>query len=268
MRRFLILLIVAILGILLAGVLLHLSASEAGNTNGYNLVTQGPLQRILNPQVNEPQSSRNFLLPDIIVTAPKTLTLRRSADGSGSMRFSTTFQNQGSGPLEIFGHHDKKREITYAAQYVYEDGGPGEYRNFGEFVFHPTHRHWHVEDYVVYELWSTNAEGQADQVIAKTDKMSFCLWDENSEDLMMPGAPQSRAYPRNCDGVMQGISVGWSDTYAANIDGQVIEFPAIPDAIYQFHSIANPDKAVLESDYSNNTNVTTIELRGNRLTVR
>lgn len=267
MRRSIFLLLVLVFGTILAGFFLHLSASEAGNTNGDNLITQSPLQRFLNPLPKEVVPVRNFLLPDIVVTSPETLILRRAADGSGSLRFSTTFKNEGKGPLEIFGHNDPERQVTYAAQYVYEDGGPGEYRNFGEFVFHPTHTHWHVEDYVFYELWSTNSEGNQEQMIAKTEKMSFCLWDENIENLELEGAPRSRVYIRDCDGRMQGMSVGWSDTYAANIDGQQLDFPIITDGMYLFKSISNPEQAILESNYDNNTDVTKIQLTGNRLTV-
>lgn len=203
-------------------------------------------------------------MPDVVPTAPLEMYIRSTA-GKKALRFSTTFYNQGQGPLEIVGHTDAKNKLTYASQYIYEEGGPGEYHDMGSFVYHPAHSHWHVSEYVFYELWSTNSQGQADKFLINTDKMSFCIWDEKVYDLTIDKAPQGRIYPRICNGRQQGMSVGWSDTYTAGIEGQEIDVTGISDGTYVFRTIINPDKKIAETNYDNNKVDVTVEIKGNRL---
>ena len=210
------------------------------------------------------EDKRNLLLPDIVPTSPLSMYITGGA-ANKTIRFSTTFYNQGRGPLEIFGHTDKEKKLTYASQYVYEDGGPGLFRDMGTFVFHPAHNHWHVDEYVFYELWSVNGEGKADKILVTTDKMSFCIWDEKVRDLSIDGAAKTQAYPRTCNGIKQGMSVGWSDTYAAAIEGQEIDVTNIPDGTYIFRSLVNPNRRVAETNYDNNQVDVTIEIKGNNL---
>ena len=207
---------------------------------------------------------RQLLLPDIVPTTPLEIYIRNSA-GKKTLRFSTTFYNQGQGPLELVGHTNKENNITYASQYIYEKGGAGLYRDIGGFVFHPPHTHWHVDQYVFYELWNVNDKGEANSLMARTDKMSFCIWDERAQDLKIADAPQARVYPRTCNGRQQGMSVGWSDTYSASIEGQELNITEIPDGIYIFRSIINPDKKIAETDYDNNQIDITIEIKGSSL---
>ncbi len=207
---------------------------------------------------------RVLLLPDVVPTEPAEMYIRNSA-GKKTLRFSTTFYNQGKGPLELIGHTDTKNNITYASQYIYEENGVGQYRDIGGFVFHPLHGHWHVDQYVFYELWSTNSQGKADKFLINTDKMSFCIWDEKVHDLTIDNAPKGRVYLRTCNGRQQGMSVGWSDTYTAAIEGQEIDITGIADGTYIFRSIINPDKKIAETNYDNNKVDATIEIKGSTL---
>ncbi len=207
---------------------------------------------------------RNLLIPDVVPTAPLQILIR-NVGGKKELRFSTTFYNQGKGALELIGHTDKEKNITYASQYVYEKDGPGLFREMGSFVYHTAHTHWHVDQYVFYELWSTNDEGKTDKLLITTDKMSFCIWDENSHNLKLEDAPQGRIYARTCNGRQQGMSVGWSDTYSASTEGQSVDIKDVPDGTYIFRSIINPDKKILELDYDNNVVDITIEIKGNTL---
>lgn len=204
---------------------------------------------------------RELLLPDMEMVEPKQLGIAGSGD-SRKLRFSTTFVNVGQGALEVFGHHDDETKLTYAAQYVYEQGGPGEYRQIGEFVFHPEHDHWHVGNYVWYELWSV-VEDQPGEKLRSTEKLSFCIWDEHTNNLNLPGASQARVYTWPCVSSRQGMSVGWGDTYLARVEGQEIDLAGLVDGEYYFKSGLNPDRKILESNYDNNENLIRIEIRGN-----
>lgn len=213
------------------------------------------------------EQGRNLLMPDIVPTQPFQILIKNS-DGKKLLRFSTTFYNQGQGPLELFGHTDRSKNITYANQYLYEVDGPGLYRDIGSFVYHPDHSHWHVDQYVFYQLWTINGEGNAEKLLMTTDKMSFCIWDEDPHDLNREKASKSRVYFRTCNGRQQGMSVGWSDTYDASIEGQELDITGIPDGNYIFRTTINPDKKMLETDYSNNENDIKIEIKGNTVTRR
>jgi len=232
----------------------------------YLLVVSGVLNstkvretfRLPLPEVPE----RSLLLPDLVVTKPKELYIRNVGEKK-TIRFSTTFINFGKGPLEIIGHTDKKSNMTYAAQYIGEESGPGLYQDVGSFVFHPEHDHWHLESYVYYQLLAFK-DGQ---LLAETEKKSFCIFDEIKQTSDLENVPTSRFYSSNCDRQIQGMSVGWSDTYLARFEGQELDVTGIPDGRYIFRSIINPERSIMEDNYDNNTADTVIAITGNRLEV-
>jgi hypothetical protein len=210
------------------------------------------------------KETKKLLLPDMVATKPLTLLIR-SEGGKKKLRFSTTFYNKGIGPLEIIGHNDPKTGKTYASQYIYEEDGGGVFKDIGSFVYHPTHSHWHVDQYVFYELWSVK-DGHEDERLITTEKMSFCIWDQNQHDLSLDKASKVRVYTHTCQRNTQGMSVGWSDTYSAGIEGQDVDVTGIPDGVYVFKTIINPDRKMEEMDYDNNKNIEIIEIKGNIVT--
>jgi hypothetical protein len=167
--------------------------------------------------------------------------------------------------MEVIGHHDVETDTTYAAQYVKQAGGPGIFRDIGTFVLHPTHDHWHVEGWAQYQLWSVTELGERNELLATTDKHSFCIWDENSYDLDFKNASQSRQYFYTCNRQVQGMSVGWSDTYRARVDGQEMDLGQLPDGRYIFRSMINPDEKIMEITYDNNDNQVYLTIRGNQI---
>jgi hypothetical protein len=205
----------------------------------------------------------DLLLPDMQLAPPTTLYIRQQA-GRKTMRFNTTFSNIGNGPLELTGHKDDEREVVIATQHIRKIDGGSESVVIGEFVYHPTHKHWHVDRYAQFQVYSYDAEGNPQNLMASTDKFSFCIWDEHTYDLSLPGAPQTRQYPR-CINDIQGNSVGWGDTYTARTDGQEIDITNIPDGKYLIKSIVNADRTLREINYDNNEAILYIEITGNSL---
>lgn len=203
-----------------------------------------------------------LLLPDLIVLPPRQISMN---SGQRVMRFSTTFANIGDGPLELIGHKAVGKELTYASQYILNKDGAGVYREVGEFVFHPGHDHWHVDDYVFYELWSMNQQGEPAELKASTEKMSFCIWDEHRYDGEVNGEAPSRVYTSPCTRISQGMSVGWGDTYTARVEGQEISLQGLADGTYLFVSKVNPDRKIFEKNYDNNESRVKVELAGNNL---
>ncbi len=185
------------------------------------------------------------------------------ADQPG-VRFTTTFVNQGKGPLEVLGKSDLEKNITKASQRILKTDGTFEERQLGEFVFHPGHEHWHIENYSLFEFWSVKEEGQRDKLLATTNKMSFCLWDEEAFDLNLGNAAQSQKYV-SCNNEIQGVSVGWSDTYQASVEGQQLDISLVTDGSYLLRFVINPDRKILEADYSNNEVLLPIKIKGDNL---
>lgn len=216
------------------------------------------------PVAPSPTPEVKALLPDLAIQEPQQLFIRRQANGR-ALRFDTSTMNIGEGPFEVLGHHDKERNQTFASQYVKLSDGTGRYKEVGAFVFHPTHNHWHVENYVKYELLTVNENNEPGEKKAESEKISSCFWDRRVFNLDLPSAAKVRNYPYSCTQTSQGISVGWADIYEATFDGQEIIIDAVPDGRYFLRYQVNPDNIFEEKDTANNTGVTLIEISGNRV---
>lgn len=228
---------------------------------GYLLNQSRPLSTGSPP----PATEEDLLLPDLKLSPPGQLYITTS-EGIRKIRFSTTFINQGNGPIEVMGRTDLEKNKTGATQRISKKDGSLVDREIGEFVFHPGHEHWHIENYALFELWNLKGNGERDRLLATTNKMSFCLWDENPYDLSLENASQVQKYV-NCNNEIQGVSVGWSDTYDASVEGQELDITSIDDGSYLIRSLINPDRKIMESDYDNNEVFLRIRISGNVLTI-
>ena len=63
------------------------------------------------------------------------------------------------------------------------------------------------------------------------------------------------------------LSVGWGDTYKADLEGQTLDLGDAGDGIYSVVSISNPRGRLLESDCANNLGVTYFRLRADTVTL-
>jgi hypothetical protein len=201
------------------------------------------------------------LYPDLVTLPPSEFQFDRvEIDGEFQevMRFTTTTLNRGPGPLELRGQSAGVR--TFVFQRIHDDGGGVVEEPAGEFVFHPTHRHWHFEQFADHELWpraeydawiaSGRQEGGPRWRGSKTtgEGESICVQDsKRMEDL--PGSPERRGYS-GCRREIQGLSVGWGDQYAYDLPGQWVAFGAErpPDGDYVLRIIADPSNHIFESE--------------------
>lgn len=209
----------------------------------------------------------DLLYPDMIIVPPKQLYIARPSANIKTLRFSTTFANIGTGPLEIIGHHDLEQSKTFATQYIRKTTGGGEFRDIGEFIYHPEHNHWHVDEYVQYQIWTIKNGSERRDMVANTGKQSFCIWDEHTYDTKLPSAVKTRFYTSACSRNTQGMSVGWGDTYQARVEGQVIDITNIPDGEYILYYEINPDKKIIEGNYDNNSGQQKISINGTTLRI-
>jgi phosphohistidine phosphatase SixA len=202
----------------------------------------------------------NLLLPDLVTLPPSQLGIRSySVTGKRLLRFTNSIQNNGPGAAEIWGYSDPASEKTIVVQSIHTvDGSLLRNVVVGEFIFHPEHDHWHVEGFARYELWSLDANGDLDTVIAVADKVSYCLRDDARSEL--PDAPTQQTYMM-CDQKRQGISAGWMDVYEYYLPGQNIDITDVPDGSYALRSIVDPGNQFRELSRSNNAGSTHVSRR-------
>ena len=168
------------------------------------------------------------------------------------LRFSNTAWNAGAGPLELHGTPDGTSTVT---QRIFDDaGGYTDVAVGNDFTFHPGHNHFHFEDFAEYELWtkadydawiaSGRSVGRAQRVGTKT---TFCVMDA-SRVQTLPGTPAAAAYSQ-CGTSVQGLSVGWGDTYGWSLPEQWIDLGGayLPNGTYVLRSIADPRNKLYES---------------------
>jgi len=204
------------------------------------------------------------LLPDLVTLPPSQFGIRTySVTGKRLLRFTNSIQNNGPGAAEIWGYSDPVSEKTIVVQSIYTaDGSPSKNVVAGEFIFHPEHDHWHVEEFARYELWSLDLGGALETIIAISEKVSYCLRDDARSEL--PDAPRQQTYMM-CDQKKQGITIGWIDVYEYYLPGQNIDITDVPDGIYALRSIVDPGNQFRELNRGNNAATVYLEISGDRV---
>jgi hypothetical protein len=204
------------------------------------------------------------LLPDLQVSEPRELYIQYGEDGIREIRFSTTIANLGDGPLHMVGAFDEGTGAVSTIQLVALADGTTREIDVGRFVFDDGHDHWHLEDFIVFELLELRPDGTPGRVLETTGKMTFCLADSYPVAESPPNAAPN-AGVTSCDQEIQGISVGWADIYVSELPGQELDIPELPDGRYGIRSTVDPVGLLLETDDNNNSTVNLVEISGDAI---
>jgi hypothetical protein len=197
-------------------------------------------------------------LPNLKALPASNLSL-----GSGLLRFSTTSWNSGTGPLELVGGDVTGPDKQKVLQRVYNSGGSYTEHLAGEFTYHADHNHIHFDDYALYTLQRADAPGQSDRYGSKT---TFCVMDTTKVS-SLPGAPSQPVYSV-CGRFVQGMSVGWGDTYGAHLSGQWIVVTDVPDGTYRLRIDVDPKGLLREANETDNASCVLLSIKQpNTLTV-
>ena len=208
-----------------------------------------------------------LLLPDLQVWPPFDLSVQHLPwNGRRRLRLAITFWNSGRGPLELQGVFDSASGQTQVWQQIHAEDGSVQQYSAGEFVWHPEHGHWHFEDFAVYELWSVSAKGALERVVATSGKVTFCILETNVVDADRPDFSGRRAYAI-CGPNRQGLSVGWGDTYASDLVGQMVDVTDVSNGVYALKVTVDPHNRLTEASDSNNAAVAYIEIKNKRVYV-
>src|SRR5262245_60181270 len=163
-------------------------------------------------------ASAQTLLPPNLKAMPagNIYIVNDTAAGTITLRFATTSWNSGTGPLQLeAGTVDTGSGKQQVYQRLFADDGSSVLHLAGWFEYHPAHQHFHFDDYALYTLQPVNAPGGYQMTGSKT---TFCVMDTTKVS-NLPGSPGSAVY-NTCGSTIQGMSVGWGDTYGAHLAGQ------------------------------------------------
>lgn len=181
--------------------------------------------------------------------ATNVALVANTTSGTSALRFSTTSWNSGTGALQLeAGAVDTGSGKRLVNQRIFLSDGTSILHNSGSFTYHPEHNHVHFDNYALYTLQPVNAPGGSLRTGSKT---TFCVMDTTKVNTNLPGAPGTAFY-NTCGNVIQGMSVGWGDTYGSHLAGQEIDFTDNADGIYQLKIEVDPKNAIVESTKADN----------------
>ena len=208
------------------------------------------------------------LLPDLDQESPSGLLVTHGRDG-WRLGFASAVRNVGAGPLIIDGRRNSRVEETMVAeQMIRRSSGPREVvKGVGRLRYtrSPDHEHWHLLHFDRYELRRPGGRRAA----VRDRKSGFCLGDRYGvTDPVLPAKPPEPVYRSRCglerpglNGVREGISVGYGDDYAANLEGQYLRLDGLRGGRYLLVHRANPDRRLLETSFANNASSLLLRLR-------
>jgi len=201
------------------------------------------------------------LIPDLTPMKILNLGLYHNGDKE-TIRFTTTIVNIGDGPFEV-----KSRRISTdsseAYQNIYNDfGDVSNSKRIGEFVFHPTHNHYHLDNvatYSIYQGLDDGTQGKYSQQLTTSNKVSFCMEDTIP---LNPTVEGSQRFTK-CNTDVQGISPGYADVYADYLPDQDLNVNDLEsDTVYYLEVNVNPKRNFIEKDLDNNIAWVSFTLEG------
>ncbi len=202
------------------------------------------------------------LLPNLIPLPARDLRITWE-NGVRLLKFTTTSWNAGRGPLELRpGAVDTGSGKQQVIQRIYNDDGSFTDQAINTWMeWHPSHNHFHLNDYAIYTLQAASAPGQS---LSTGSKTTFCIIDTDRVNLKLPGAPKHAAYT-GCGLDRQGMSVGWGDSYGYWLDGQSLPIGGLPDGDYVLQIEIDPKHHLLEATTADNISTLNFRITGDSI---
>jgi Lysyl oxidase len=213
------------------------------------------------------------LLPDLEQETPSGLVLTKPSKRSEwRLGFRSAVRNVGAGPLIIDGRRAMPDHDMAAEQVIVNQGAPRTVvpdAGMLRYVRSPDHKHWHLLGFDQYALRRPGG-----RTVVRDRKSGFCLGDRYEVSVSVPLAA-ARApeplYTSRCGldqpgrlGIREGISVGYGDDYAANLEGQYLPLDGLRAGRYELVHTVNADQRLRESSYENNEAAILLRLRWRR----
>jgi hypothetical protein len=201
------------------------------------------------------------------------------------LRFTTSVENIGNGPVLLYGHRDNTNQVTMGVRQAFQVGQhgpiPDSYinaqRGTDQAMYYDAARQdWQLLNFARMELKTLNGE-----TVAKGNNIEFCLGDRytaaDADSLVhnahQDGSPEGKLaeklsgnqYCKYRDSlttdVKEGISVGRGDNDSYNTAFQWLDVTHVPSGIYVVTSTVNSSHTLLETNYDNNSSAIAISLQ-------
>jgi hypothetical protein len=204
------------------------------------------------------------LLPDLDQAEPSAIAVVRDGD-SYLLTFASAVDNIGSGPLLIEGERpNTATPMMSVSQLVRRTDGSTRVRAVGahiHYVREETHEHWHLLGFESYEL----RRAASNELVRPDRKTGFCLGDRYRTDsrTTLPFV-WTEDCGRNEPGllaVQQGISPGYGDDYVPQLEGQYVDVTSVPAGRYLLVHRVNPEGVLEEETLSNNAASVLVRIR-------
>jgi hypothetical protein len=206
-----------------------------------------------------------YQLPDLrTLPAHDLRVVANDHAGTRQLQFSNSIWNAGDGPMEFRGTVNEQEQTVEVFQVLYENSEPGEEIPMGNFYYSESHNHWHWAGFSKYEIWTVGDNGSLEEIIAESGKVGYCIRDDSrvdtfNVDFHNPNSADRPGY-RSCGTRVQGLSVGWVDTYVFNTPGQSLDITGIPEGLYALRSVVDPEGEIIELNKENNEMITYFQL--------
>lgn len=219
-------------------------------------------------------------------TAPNGECVTTGAAQAVRLRFTTSEDNVGEGPLLLYGKRENAGQVTMAVRQAFQSRVDGKIpdsfeaaqRSTGASAYYEPakmHQHWHLMRFERFELRTPRGD-----TLVTDRKNGFCLGDRYPladadrlpRAVVRNNSPQgilARFLEKNqCNHhgpdamtVTQGISVGRGDDYRFDVDFQWLDITGVPSGTYDVVNTANVDRALREINYDNNSSSIAISVQ-------
>lgn len=214
------------------------------------------------------------LYPDIRTAKPSGLYIQapNAEHPHWVLRFDNTIGNWGSGRLELeaIANSDNSKTI-YQNVYDAPTGGNlvTHIKVNADFIYHPTHNHFHFTDFASYDLLIRDSKGAYRPTVKKGNKTSFCIIDSIPVSFLGSSYSGFHGSYDFCDAHMQGLSAGWADVYTAVLPDQWIDLgsTSLANGQYAILTVADPMNHLRESNDQNNANETFFTVASGHITI-
>ena len=186
---------------------------------------------------------------------------------ASNMRFSATSWNTGNSKLELVARSPETDPVTGQTkqpvdQRVYCSGGSFYDLPAGKAEYHAAHNHVHYDDYANYIL--EPADTANPQNPRQGSKTTFCIMDTTGVNPQLKGASAAAVFnwcpTQDPSFNTQGMSVGWGDTYGANLPGQTLPVDGLAPGLYRLRHVFDPKNLLREKDETDNESCVLVEI--------
>ncbi|MFI9386316.1 lysyl oxidase family protein [Kutzneria sp. NPDC052558] len=202
------------------------------------------------------------------------------------LRFTTSEENIGDGPLLFYAHRTSTLFPTMSVRQAFQNGVhgpiPDSYQTAqkasGTTAYYepaPAHVHWHLLNFEHFQLRTLNGSA-----VVSDRKNGFCLGDRydvpdkaSLEHRVHEGEePEAKLHefliynmcghqqPDATD-VTEGISVGSGDDYRYDVDFQWLDITSVASGVYDVVNTVNPDRTLIEKNYDNDSSSIAVSIQ-------